>query len=453
MLVDDYVLTDFDKSLLVHTILNNPYIPVDLYDKQLLSVALVNKDWNGVNEVLTGGSGGGGKTTLLSALAVQYLQVPDYRCLVARKNYKELIGTGSVFDILEDWVTPGNSFDCSVNHSTPIRVKAPSGAEIHFKAFNDERSKQTIKGESYHRIIVDESSEIVPDVLAFMYRSLRKTTTSLLPLSMVHASNPLGPSNQYLIDNYVGENAPYLYIPFSFYDNPFIDSDLYEKSLLKLPKMDREAQLRGNWFYKPNYGYLIDGEDFDRQVVPSMVGSPLINIVSADMASTGDDSTALTSLVYSSNGMVYLADSMTIKDSKTESFVLKFLGEQVEKYNTYLYVLEAEPGSASTYASRYWQDLIYEDYPMVSFTTDRPSKSKFERSRLSASYITHNRLFIVEDSNTERLREEFMYIHPDKKELDKYPSPDMLDSLNQGMFQMDKFIQSTGSGVSLGKVY
>jgi hypothetical protein len=217
--------------------------------------------------------------------------------------------------------------------------------------------------------------------------------------------------------------------------------------------MDREAQLRGNWFYKPAYGYLLDRTDFDKQLVPEFVGKPLINIVSADMASTGTDTTALTSLVYSSNGNVYLADSITIEDSRTESLILKFLGEQIEKYNTYIYVLELEPGSASTYAERYWRDLICNEYPMISFTSDRPSKSKFERSRLSANYIMHNRLFIVENENTERLREEFLYIHPDKKELEKYPSPDMLDSLNQGMFQMDKFIQSTGSGVSLGKVY
>ena len=122
MKVDDYQLSNFDKSLLISTIVNNPYIPVELYDKQLLSVALVNKDWSNVNEILTGGSGGGGKTTLLSALAVQFLQVPDYRCLVSRKNYKELVGTGSVFDILEDWVTPGNVFNCTINHSSPIRI-------------------------------------------------------------------------------------------------------------------------------------------------------------------------------------------------------------------------------------------------------------------------------------------------------------------------------------------
>ena len=453
MKVDDYQLSNFDKSLLISTIVNNPYIPVELYDKQLLSVALVNKDWSNVNEILTGGSGGGGKTTLLSALAVQFLQVPDYRCLVSRKNYKELVGTGSVFDILEDWVTPGNVFNCTINHSSPIRIRAPSGAEIYFKAFNDERSKQTIKGESYHRIIIDESSEILPEVLAFMYRSLRKPVSSKLPLSMIHASNPLGPSNQYLIDNYVGKDAPYPYMPFSFYDNPFIDSDLYEKSLLKLPKMDREAQLRGNWFYKPAYGYLLDRTDFDKQLVPEFVGKPLINIVSADMASTGTDTTALTSLVYSSNGNVYLADSITIEDSRTESLILKFLGEQIEKYNTYIYVLELEPGSASTYAERYWRDLICNEYPMISFTSDRPSKSKFERSRLSANYIMHNRLFIVENENTERLREEFLYIHPDKKELEKYPSPDMLDSLNQGMFEMDNLIKSMGNTVSMGKVY
>lgn len=454
MEVKDYALSSYDKALLVHTVLNNPYIPVSLYDKQLKALALASHNQKGINDTLNGGGGGGGKTTLEAAAAAQFLQVPTYRCLVARKNYKELIGTGSVFDNLKSWVTPVNFPKCKINHSSPIKITSPSGAEIHFKAFPDERFKQTVKGEQYHRIIIDESSEINPEILAFMYRSLRKKVTDVLPLTMMHASNPLGPSNQYLIDNYVSEDAPNPYMRFTFEDNPHIDTDLYTESLMKLPNIDREAQLRGNWFYKPSFGLLIDGVDFDNHILQSMQGKTLLNLVSMDPASEGDDTTALTSLNYNDNNNVYLSDSLTIQDSKIESLVLEFIQRQVEKYNTFMFIKEDEPGSDSTYSSRYWEELITNEFPFVSFETSRPSISKFERSRISAKYIRQDRLWFIEDENTERLRNEFLYIMPDTKKMKKeYPSPDMLDSLNQGLNKMHELTLSSHSTVTTAKAY
>ena len=143
---------EWDYSNYYHTIIDNPFIDFELYDKQAFVALTSCHNRDGINEFLTGGPGGGGKTKLLSALALQYAEFPEYRCLVTRKNYRELIGTGSVFDLIK------NIDGMKSRESGLIRIIAPSGAEIHFKAFNDVSHKQDVKGESYHTILNDEAS-------------------------------------------------------------------------------------------------------------------------------------------------------------------------------------------------------------------------------------------------------------------------------------------------------
>ena len=50
------------------TILDNPFIDFELYDKQAFVALTSCHKQDGINEFLTGGPGGGGKTKLLSAI-------------------------------------------------------------------------------------------------------------------------------------------------------------------------------------------------------------------------------------------------------------------------------------------------------------------------------------------------------------------------------------------------
>ena len=112
----DFRFTDADYLLYTHTIYNNPYIHFDLYPLQEDIAMLSCQNFDGVNRLLTGGSGGGGKTMLLSALALQFMNYPNYRCLVTRKGYRELIGSGSVFDIIK------RVEGLNVRESSPIKI-------------------------------------------------------------------------------------------------------------------------------------------------------------------------------------------------------------------------------------------------------------------------------------------------------------------------------------------
>ena len=450
----DYTLSSYDRDLLEKTIFTNPYIPEDIrpYPKQLIPIVLANRLDTEFNKVLTGGKAFGGKSILLTMLSLQYAEIKDYKCLVIRKNYQDLIAVNSIFDNIVNWC--GHQTSVHPRKTAPLRISFDSGAKIDFLSFDRPEARNKLRGTSYHRVIGDETSQIDEEVLRYTYRSLRKPKDDPLPLSTVFASNPLGVSNQYHVDEFVAEDSLNPYIPIGYNDNPFIDSKAYEKSLLQLPKVDRISQMSGDWSVRLDEGLLIDGADFDKALVPALPCEPLLNIVSVDFASTGKDSTALTSLIYGSNGFTYLADTLLIPDAYVESLLLEFLHKQVEQYNTYAFIMELEPGSASEYSSRYWSDLIGQYEPNVLFGTERPTRSKFERTRLTAHKILKGELFIIEDQNTERLREEFMYIHPDKEKMRERGSPDLLDSTNQGVYVLDNLIGSNANmGINVAKIY
>lgn len=439
-------------ELMKTTIYDNPYIKLEPYPKQLEPILEANKFLeDNSSSILVGAGGFGGKTILGSMLAAQYLEYPEYTCLVTRLNYAELTGTDSIWENLVDWTCDDSlEYPCESNESK-LRIRSPFGATIWFKAFDNVRKKQKVKSESYTRIINDEASELDPEVLRFLYRSLRKELSNNIPLSFINLSNPGGPSTEYLVDKYVEGSNPYF--PLDWRHNPFIDKEQYKNNLLELAPIDQQYQLYGNWKFKPSFGLLINKDNFINQTVPVSQGNSLVNIVSVDLASTGKDSTALTSLNYNDNGYFYLVDTELFPDSHVESLLLEFVGQQVEKYNTFMFIMELEPGSESEYASRYWEELVTGEYPSVMFNTHRPSKSKFERTRLSAKYVRQGKLFFVEDDNTDILQEQYMYVHPDKEEMKKHPSPDLLDSLNQGLYELHNLINRSTGNVTTTKAY
>lgn len=390
-------------------------------------------------------------TYILTALALQYANEKNYRCLIARKNFGDLVSVTSIFDNIEQWTSDMEGVKPKRN--APFKYKFASGAEIHFLAFDRPEKRNKIRGTSFHRIIVDESSQLHEETLRYMFRSLRKNKEDPIPLSAIFASNPLGISNQYHIDKFVSEKAPNPYISLGYTDNPYIDQKAYERSLLELPRIDRISQMMGDWTISLDDGLLMSGDEFDSVVIPKMPCKSVYNLVSVDFASTGADSTALTSICLGTNGKKYLVRTKKIPDSHIEQPIIRFVQEEYNKYQTYYCVGEQEGGSASTYSARYWEDMFKQYIPQVLYTSERPIVSKFERSRPTAMEIINKDLYIVEDENTPELREQIMYVHPDKKVMSERKSPDLLDSLNQGLYVLNSTcgIGMVGKGMFASK--
>lgn len=428
-------MTDFNEWDYLNyelTILDNPFIDFELYDKQSFVALTSCHNQESINEFLTGGPGGGGKTKLLAALALQFVEFPQYRCLVTRKNYRELVGTGSVFDILKN--IPG----VKPRESGLIRIIFPSGAEIHFKAFNDESHKQDVKGESYHTILNDEASELPESVLKFLYRSLRKKADDWIPLRFGNASNPGGESTEYLVKKYIDGDLPY--IEMGYKHNPYIDDDTYEDSLKNLDYIDQQYQMYGNWYYRPSAGDLInldqlvdayiDVDDYiEREVYFCTMG--------IDTAGTGRDNTVAMNLIRLDNGLTVLNDMVIDSSAYPEDSIYNLAEKQIIENNLYNMDFEEEPGGDSVYALRYWVENVLEDLITkhgIDVNGVPAIKSKYTRARPIAKAIIKGELKFSSHlkeqlERKDGLFDQFMYVSPNPKDMKKQKSPDELDAL------------------------
>ncbi len=444
-----------DKILYTKTILENPYIPFKPYPKQAIPLILLNQEEKNhkPNNVLTGAGGYGGKSYLGAMAAAQYLQEPDYTCLVTRLNYAELLDTNSIWENLVDWCCDSERLGdlaCTEKKTPTPRIIAPNGNIIYFKAFDNASKKHKFKSASYDRIVNDEASELHPEVLTFQYRSMRNT--SRIPRGILNLSNPGGDSTDYLVEKFVDGDNPY--IALDWRDNPHIDRRAYEGSLNELDYIDQQYQKYGNWHYKPTSGELITYDELKESLIKTEDYNQyrvMFNVIGIDLAGKGRDRTSCTSLTLYENGQIILTDGTSTPSAYPEEMVSQFLETQYEKYLTNLVNYEAEPGSDSIYSLRHWQDtLAYFTIPNGIIVKDTSaSHSKFNRARPIAREIRKGNIRIDENINKEwleKLFDQFIYISPNPEVMKKQKSPDELDSLGYAYIELQ---QLKGGGVKV----
>lgn len=453
-------LTNKQKYQYIRTIKDNPYVKYKPYPKQAIPIfeaskPEVNKQ---VNSILVGAGGYGGKSILGGILAVQFLNEPDYTCLVTRRNYAELLDTNSIWENLVDWccdaerlkpyeIKLGRPLVCEAIKTPTPKIIAPNGNTIYFKAFDRTDKKQKFKSASYDRIINDEASELPPGILQFQYRSMRNT--SQIPRSIINLSNPGGESTDYLVDKFVDGDNPY--IALDWRDNPFIDREAYKQSLLQLDYIDQQYQMHGDWHYKATAGDLINIEDLKKAYVLNYLDNttndhPYLSVIAIDMAGKGRDRFVATHLVLMNSGRMVREDSISIEDSYPEDRIYNFIEDKAtSKYRCYKVIFEQEPGSDSVYSLRYWQNelskLTYNYGVIVSDV--RPFASKYNRARPVAKAIRDGRLIFNSELKTDTMKnglfEQFISISPNLDEMKKLKSPDELDSLGYAFYELDKF--------------
>ena len=370
-------------------------------------------------------------------LAVQYLQEPDYTCLVTRRNYAELLDTNSIWENLLEWCCSESLPDdlrCKAYKTPAPKIVAPNGNTIYFKAFDHEDKKGKFKSASYDRIVNDEASELPSGILQFQYRSMRNTIH--LPRSIINLSNPGGDSTDYLVENFV--DGPKPYIALDWRDNPHIDKEAYEGSLNELDYIDQQYQKYGNWHYRPSAGDLIninqltdayiDVSDYvEREVFFCTMG--------VDTAGRGRDSTVAMNLIRLDNGLTVLNDLCSDSSAYPEDSIHEIVEKQILENNLYNVDIEEEPGGDSVYALRYWENVLEDLITKYHIDVNGvPAfKSKYTRARPIAKAIINGQLKISRHlkEQVERkdgLFDQFMYVSPNPEEMKKRKSPDELDA-------------------------
>jgi len=224
-------------------------------------------------EVLYGGSAGGGKSYAILADPMRYFYHPKFNGLIIRRTNDELRDLIRESRVLYHKAFPDTKF--SVQSST---WTFGNGGTLWMSYLERDEDVMRYQGQAFSWIAVDELTQYATPYAWDYLRSRLRTTAKDLPLSMRATTNPGGPGHQWVkkmfidpappgmsfIARDIETNAPLVYprghpregqplfkrkfIPARLKDNPYLYADgQYEASLLSLPEHQKRQLLEGDW--------------------------------------------------------------------------------------------------------------------------------------------------------------------------------------------------------------
>lgn len=206
------------------------------------------------DEVLFGGSRGGGKTDT----ALQWLMYdsdnPKLRGLVIRRNAKDL---ADFIDRARQKYTPVGA----TVKGNPTEIHFPSGAIIYTGHLGTPDAYTSYQGWEIHRLLMEEVTHIPSERL---YEKLLGSVRSTVPgvtTQVFLTTNPGGPGHEWVKDRFMIDIKPSkikffdeegrsrIYVPATIRDNPhLLQADpTYMRYLESLPEQLKEQWLNGSW--------------------------------------------------------------------------------------------------------------------------------------------------------------------------------------------------------------
>lgn len=263
---DVYGMSEEELALLEEALFGEVYEPLQKYCPQKpfpKQRELLNRQ---EREVFFGGSAGPGKSSALLMAALRYVHVPQYSCLILRRDYARLSLPGSIMSRAKEWLS---GTDARWSQQTKTWT-FPSGAQIQFGYIDNPNDRFRYASSEFQRIIYDELTEFQladdeSNPYLFLFSRLRKTSDNPVPLQVIAASNPGNIGHPWVKKRFITQEATdwmmentdeirvfhptpdRVFIPAVLRDNPAINPDEYIPSLEHLPKVTRERLLKGDW--------------------------------------------------------------------------------------------------------------------------------------------------------------------------------------------------------------
>ena len=217
------------------------------------------------DEVLYGGSAGGGKSDSLLidmlGLTQNALKWSRYRAILFRKTFPELSELVDRSKEIYPQIYPG-----AVYNTTDHEWRFPSGAKILFSYMDKDEDRYRHQGNEYQWVGWDELTHWASPVC---YKYLQSRTRSINPKIKCFtraSTNPGGRGHAWVkeywrvpndgtgtrfvhAERVNGEIAKSFrqFIPARLEDNPHLSNSGYREMLLKLPERDRKKLLDGRW--------------------------------------------------------------------------------------------------------------------------------------------------------------------------------------------------------------
>jgi len=205
-------------------------------------------------EIAFGGARGGGKSSCLMAWMVdpEYLNNPQFRGLIIRRNY----------DDLRDYIDRASQMYRHLEVEVvgnPAEFRFPTGAIIRTGHLMDKQAYQKYQGHEYQKIGIEEATLIHDEEDYLKLISSCRSTVGLAPQVFL-TCNPGGPGHSWFKKRFVDnprEKTFYdpvtsrtrIFIPSKIHDNPKLmeEDPGYFEMLKGLPDELRRAWLDGDW--------------------------------------------------------------------------------------------------------------------------------------------------------------------------------------------------------------
>lgn len=447
----DLSVEDLQKqiSLLTETIYKNKYIPEthrNPFDNQI-DFLTYNSE-----ELLYGGQAGGGKSDALLMAALQYVDHKDYSALLLRRTYQDLSQPNAIMDRAKKWLHPYTTTG-EVHWSEKTKTFTfPSGSTLSFGYLAHDNDLDQYQGSELQFVGFDELTQFTEKQYTYLHSRLRKLKSSDIPIRMRAGTNPGGRGHNWVKKRFILGDVPF--IPSSYEDNIYLDTEEYTKSLMKLDELTRRQLMDGDWDAVITNGLLMNLERLHQNLIPITNDyKPVFSTIGIDPAGTGTDKFSVTLLTYFTNDTFSVMDMMATPDSDMiDEHVRNFIIRNL-KYNPVLINFEREPGSDSLYALEFWRGKLA-DYFNENQIMDTPASntgSKYNRARPHANAVKEDKLFFNEKLLADNVNEynplnslfnQYVYVHPKKEVMKEYSSPDELDSLSYAWIAMEKLLNN-----------
>ncbi len=349
--------------------------------------------WNTTREALFGGAAGGGKSDTLLFAALQYVCVPGYSALLLRQTFPQLSGPDGFIDRTTEWLKSVSDYNV-----TNKRWTFDSGATLTLGHCERDEDRYNFQSFAYQFVGVDELTQWGTDrvYLYVGFSRVRKPnpdpslracphcgmTLADVPLRVRAATNPGGRGNDWVYDRFVLNNTnDRKFMPARITDNPSLDREAYEASLMELDAVERARLLEGNWEVSEKGGMFEHDwfETVDR--VPELDDMKKIRFW--DLAATAnakgkDPDWTVGALVGISDGRYYVLDIQRLRGTPAEVERRILMTAQQDDTKTDIW-MEQEPGASGVNTIDYYARRVLVGYP---FKGIRSSGSKEERARV-----------------------------------------------------------------------
>lgn len=363
-----------------------PFIKITPTPKQLAFLAL------DCQEAFYGGAAGGGKSIALLAAALQYTDNPGYAAILFRRTFTDLALPGALIPRAEEWLHDSGARWKDIDKTWHF----PSGATLSFGYLESSNDKYRYQSSEFQYIGFDELTQFKEEDYRYLFSRLRRLKSATVPLRVRAASNPGGLGHEWVKIRFVdaGSDGERPFITAKLTDNPHLDRDMYEQSLMNLDPITRAHLLDGDWSartsggkFKREWFELVDSiPDGCRWVRYWDMAGALKKSSSSD-----PDWTVGVLVGRSPSGLYYIGDVRRLRATPQviESTIKQTA--QIDGKSTTVY-MEQEPGASGIHLVDYYSRKVLQGY---AFYGVRPTGDKVTRSNPVSSQAEAGHVKIV----------------------------------------------------------